>query len=56
MVLCYNQQWHKGTKTVAGELMKLINGKFDVYFVMVKKDKPTNEVASIVSIQFEEAQ
>lgn len=44
----------KNPQRVTGELLKPIRGKYDVYFVIVKKDKPNHDVASLKSIQFEE--
>ena len=44
----------KEARQVTGELIKPVNGKYDVYFIIVKRDKPNNDVASITSIQIEQ--
>ena len=43
--------WKK-TNQVTGELSKPIAGKHDVYVVVVKRDKPNNEIIQLNSIQF----
>ncbi|RIV24098.1 PKD domain-containing protein [Fibrisoma montanum] len=42
----------KTMRSVTGELEKPITGKHDVYIVVVKRTKPTNEIIQLSSIQF----
>jgi len=42
----------KGSKQVKGVLTKPVTGKHDLYFIIVRKEKPNNDLASIKTIQF----
>ena len=44
----------KGPKQVKGELALPVAGRHDVYFVVVKRDKPNNDLISLNTIQFEQ--
>jgi cytochrome c len=41
-------------KTLTGEISTPTTGKHDVYFVVVKRDKPNDDIISLSTIQFEE--
>ncbi len=44
----------KGSKQVSGTLDKPITGKYDLYFIIVKREKPNDKLASISAITFNE--
>ncbi|WP_232064713.1 carbohydrate-binding protein [Rhodocytophaga rosea] len=39
---------------ITGEITKLTEGKHDVYFVVVKRDKPNEDIINVSTIQFEQ--
>ncbi len=44
----------KTVKQTTGELDKPVSGKHDVYFIVIKRDKPTTDVLQLSSVQFNE--
>ncbi|GAA4471088.1 hypothetical protein GCM10023189_60950 [Nibrella saemangeumensis] len=44
----------KTVKTVTGEISQPVTGKHDVYFVVVRRQKPYNDIINLKTIQFDE--
>jgi cytochrome c len=45
--------WDK-TSTITGDVSAPVSGRHDVYFFIMKKDKPNDDIINLKSIQFEQ--